>query len=82
MQPLSTALDSEPLTNYSSPYILWLPWCLSGEESVGLGLIPGLGGSHGEGMATHPSILAWSRILLLDRGALWAAVHGVTESQT
>ena len=33
MQPLSAALGSEPLTNYSSPCILWLPWCLSGEEA-------------------------------------------------
>ena len=28
-------------------------------------------------IATHSSILAW--ILLLDRGAWWAAVHGVTK---
>ena len=32
-----------------------------------------------EGMATHSSILAWR--ILKDRGAWWAAVHGVTKSQ-
>ena len=31
-------------------------------------------------MATHPSILAWQNPM--DRGALWATVHGVTKSQT
>ena len=31
-----------------------------------------------EEMATHLSILAWE----IDRGAWWAAVHGVTESDT
>ena len=31
-----------------------------------------------EGMATHSSILAWR--IPLDRGAWWAIVHGVTES--
>ena len=33
-----------------------------------------------EGMATHSSILAW-RIPMV-RGARWATVHGVTESDT
>ena len=33
-----------------------------------------------EGMATHSSILAWR--ILLDRGAWWATVHGVTKSPT
>ena len=31
-----------------------------------------------KGMATHSSILA--RIIPMDRGAWWAAVHGVAES--
>ena len=30
-----------------------------------------------EGMATHSSILAWR----MDKGALWAIVHGVAKSQ-
>ena len=33
-----------------------------------------------DGMAMHPSILAWR--IPKDRGAWWAAVHGVTRSQT
>ena len=33
-----------------------------------------------EGMATHFSILAWR--IPMDRGAWWATVHGVTQSQT
>ena len=33
-----------------------------------------------EGMATHPSILAWR--IHMDRGALWATVHGIAKSQT
>ena len=33
-----------------------------------------------EGMATHCSILAWR--ISMDRGAWWATVHGVTESDT
>ena len=33
-----------------------------------------------EGMATHCSILAWR--IPMDRGAWWATVHGVAESQT
>ena len=33
-----------------------------------------------EGMATHSRILAWR--MRMDRGALWATVHGVAQSQT
>ena len=33
-----------------------------------------------EGMATHCSILAWR--IPMERGAWWAADHGVTKSQT
>ena len=32
------------------------------------------------GMATHSSILAWT--IPMDRGAWWAIVHGVINSQT
>ena len=34
-----------------------------------------------EGMATHSNILAW-RIPWTERGAKWATVHGVAQSQT
>jgi len=44
-----------------------------------LGLIPGLGRSLEKEMATHSSILAWKN--LMDRGAWWAAIHGVAKSQ-
>ena len=33
-----------------------------------------------EDMATHSSILAWR--IPMDRGALWATIHGVIKSQT
>ena len=33
-----------------------------------------------EGLATPSSILAWR--ISMDRGAWWAAVHGVAKSQT
>ena len=33
-----------------------------------------------EGMATYSSILAWR--ILMDRGAWWAAIHGVEKNQT
>ena len=34
-----------------------------------------------EGVVTHSSILTW-RINPMDRGAWWAAAHGVSKSQT
>ena len=33
-----------------------------------------------EGMTTHSSLLAWR--IPMDRGAWWATVHGITESDT
>ena len=45
-----------------------------------MGLIPGLEDSLEEGMATHSSVLAWK--ISMDRGAWWATVHGVIESDT
>ena len=39
-----------------------------------------LGWEEEEGMATHSRILAWR--IPVDRGAWWATVHGVTESDT
>ena len=45
-----------------------------------LGSISGSGRSHGKGMATHSSILAWRSPM--DSGAWQAAVHRVPKSQT
>ena len=45
-----------------------------------LGLIPGLGRSLEEGMATHSSILAWR--IPMDRENWRATVHGMAESDT
>ena len=45
-----------------------------------MGLVPGLEDFLEEGMATHSSILAWK--IPMDRGAWWATVHGLTNSQT
>ena len=45
-----------------------------------VGLIPGLGKSSGEEMATHSSILTWKNAM--DREVWQAAVHGVTKSWT
>ena len=51
--------------------------CNAGDPGtiLGLGRSPG-----GEAMATHSSILAWR--ILMDKGAWWATIHGVTKSQT
>ena len=43
-------------------------------------MIPGLGRPPEKGMATHCSLLAWR--ILMDRGAWWATIHGVTKSRT
>ena len=43
-----------------------------------VGLIPGLGRSPGGGMALQYSCLE----NLMDRGAWWATVHGITNSLT
>ena len=55
-----------------------------GKESASnaghLDSIPGLGRPLEEGMATHSSIFAWR--IPMDRGAWWALVHVVAESQT
>ena len=44
------------------------------------GLIPGWEDTLEEGVASHSSILSWR--IPMDRGAWWAAFHGVTKSQT
>ena len=49
--------------------------CSSGD----LGLIPGLGRSHGEGNGNPLQYPCLEK--LMDRGAWWATVHGVTNCQ-
>ena len=53
-----------------------------GRESAGsardLGLIPGFGRSPGEGNGSPLQYPCLEN--LMDRGALWAAVHGITKS--
>ena len=44
------------------------------------GSIPGLGRTPEDGMATHPSILAWR--IRMDRGVWQATVHGISKSWT
>ena len=50
--------------------VMWESWVRS----------PGWEDHLEEGIATHSSILAWR--IPMDRGALWAAAHGVTKSRT
>ena len=67
-----------------TPVFLGFPDGSDGKESScnagDLGLIPGLGRSPEEGMATHSCILAWR--IPMDRGAWQATVHGVAKSWT
>ena len=49
-------------------------------NSGDMGLIPGLGRSPGEGKGNPPQFSCLEN--LMDRGAWWATVHGVTKSQT
>jgi len=57
-------------------------WWLSGEESVcntgNAGLIPGLERSPGEGNGNPQQYSCLENSM--DRGALWATVHGVTKN--
>ena len=57
---------------------------LGGKESAcntgHIGSIPGLGRSPGGGNGNHSSIVAWKNPM--DRGAWWAIVYGVANSQT
>ena len=64
--------------------LMGLPWWFSGKESAcnagDLGLIPGLGGSPGEGIGNPLQYSCLENSM--DRGAWWATVHGVTKSRT
>ena len=61
---------------------LCFPGGSDGKESAcdagDLGLIPGLGRSPGEGMATHSSTCLENP---MDRGTWWATVHGALKRQ-
>ena len=76
---LSTILCTRDALNYIYIYICF-PDASDDKESacnVGdLGSIPGLGGSLGEG---HSNSL---QLNSMDRGAWWATVHGIANSQT
>ena len=50
------------------------------EDIINPGLIPGSGGSPGGGNGNPLQYFCLEN--LMDRGAWWAAVHGVIESQT
>ena len=54
------------------------PTC-QGKKIRNSGSIPGQEDPLEEGMATHYSIRAWR--ILMDRGAWWATVHGVANSE-
>ena len=64
------------------PHFSGFPGSSAGKKSAcnagDVGLIPGLGRSLEEGMATHSSVLAWR--ISMDRGAWLATFHGVAES--
>ena len=63
--------------------LIIFPGGSDGEESAcdagDLGSILGWEDPLEEGMAIHSSILAWR--ISMDRGAWWATVHGVAQSQ-
>ena len=76
--------ETVPLMRLLNNVILGFPGGSDGKESAchagDLGLIPGLGRSPGEGHGNLLGILAWK--ILLDRGAWWATVLGVSKSRT
>ena len=76
--------ETVPLMRLFNNVILGFPGGSDGKESAchagDLGLIPGLGRSPGEGHGNLLGILAWK--ILLDRGAWWATVLGVSKSRT
>ena len=61
------SLVARMVKNMPAVWETWV-WSLGWEDSLE------------EGMATHSSIVAWR--IPMDRGAWWAAVHGVSKSQT
>ena len=68
--PLQYSRASLVAQMVKNPPVMWETWArsLSWEDALE------------EGMGTHSSVLAWR--IPMDRGAWWAAVYGVTQSQT
>ena len=68
------------------PLVCLLDCCIECQTALRLGLFGSQFGSLGwgdpleEGMAFYSSVLAWR--IPMDRGAWWAAVHGVAKSWT
>ena len=73
---LAKATSTEPLAGDS---LVTQTVKESASNAGDLGLIPGLGRSPGEVMATHSSILAWR--IPMNRGAWCVAVQGVAKSR-
>ena len=65
--------------NPGFPHCKWIPYLLSHQGSR-MRLIYTLSDQSEKAMAPHSSTLAWKNTL--DRGAWWAAVHGVAKSWT
>ena len=63
----SSSLVAQPVKNLPAMQETWIPSL-------------GWGDPLEKGMATHSSVITWR--IPMDRRALWAAVHGVTESDT
>ena len=75
-------LEKEQATHTSILGLSWLAKTKKNLAAMWETWVRSLGGEDPlqEGMETHSGILTWR--ILMDRGAWWAAVHGVTKSWT